>query len=248
MLPERATLEQLAEEYTIAIRGAQRLGFLVRDTELQAQAVNALTDLKVKFRGFKTGARGAGNEKASNLIFHMQCGLNAMISFLAMWIELKEGSHQRAWNRLIDAQEYVSIALRASDDGEGVQEFLEHLCGVEKVVFPGFSVYNSVGQVIRGGTCTICEQSFNICEHIEGKVYWGTLCVRARPEIVKVDHVAIVDKPRDRRCIITEITEEDGYYHDYITGKRTRKAEDKEEGVAGSFTGVILHNSSIEID
>jgi len=50
------------------------------------------------------------------------------------------------------------------------------------------------------------------------------------------------------RCIITEISEDDGYYHDYMTGKVTRKAEDKEEGVAGRLAGVIFHNPSIEID
>jgi hypothetical protein len=33
-----------------------------------------------------------------------------------------------------------------------------------------------------------------------------------------------------------------------MTRKVTRKAEDKEEGVAGSFAGVIFHNPSIQID
>src|ERR1035441_7749614 len=116
---ERTTLPELANEYNVAVSDAQRLGFLVRDAELQVQKVDALIALKHRFRGFKTGARRAGNESGANIIFHMQCGLNAMISFLTMWIELKKGNHQSAWHKLIDAQEYVSIALRAADAGEG---------------------------------------------------------------------------------------------------------------------------------
>ncbi len=245
---QEATLPELIEEYTTAMKGGHRLGFLVGDTDLQVQTVDGLVALRKQVRGFKAGARGAGDERAANTIFHMQCGLNAMISFLTMWVELKRSNHQTAWNRLIDAQEYLSIALRASEGGTGVEEFLTRLQQVERVIFPGFPLYNSVGQIIRGGKCTICDRPFNSCEHVEGQVYWGTLCVRALPEIVEVDHVAMVDEPRDRRCIITEISEDDGYYHDYMTGKVTRKAEDKKEGVAGSFTGVIFHNPSIQID
>ena len=245
---EKATLPELANEYTAAMREAHKHAFLVRDTELQVQQVDVLIATKKRFRGFKAGAREAGDAGAANALFHMQCGLNAMISFLTMWIELKRGNHQSAWNKLIDAQEYLSIALRAAGGGVGVEDFLERLQRAEQVIFPGFPVYHSVGQIIRGGKCTICEMAFNSCEHIEGRVYSGRLCLRAQAEIVEVNHVSFVDQPRDRRCIITEITAEDGYYHDYMTGKRTKKAEDKEEGTAGRLTGVIFHNPSIEID
>lgn len=165
-----------------------------------------------------------------------------------MWIELKNGNHQAAWNRIIDAQEYISVAMRASDDGVSIEEFLEHVRTTEKVIFPGFPVYNSVAQVIKGGICSICEKEFNSCEHIEGRVYWGSLCVRSQVAIVTVDHVAMVDEPRDRRCIITEITEDDGYYHDYMTGEKTKKIDEHDKKAVGHFVGVILHNSSIEID
>lgn len=81
MPPERATLPQLVQEYTDATREAQKLAFLVRHTELQAAKVKELTSLKQRFRGFKVGARQAKDEGATNAIFHMQCGISAMISF-----------------------------------------------------------------------------------------------------------------------------------------------------------------------
>jgi len=248
MDPERATLEQLADEYTAAMRESEKLAFFVRDAELQTQQIDGLIALKRRIQGFKYGARKAGDERAANMLFHLQCGLNAMISFLTMWIELKKGDHHSAWNCVVDAEEYVSIALRAADAGEGLEDFLQHVKLAEQVIFPGYPVYNSMGAVIRGGKCTVCELPFNRCEHIEGRVYWGRLCVRIHPEIVDMDHVAMVDEPRDRRCVITEITTNDGYYHDYMTLKKTRRAEDKEEGTAGRLTGVIFHNQLLEID
>jgi hypothetical protein len=244
---QRATLPDLISEYTSATKEARNLGFLMRDTDLQLQQVDVLTNTKRRFRGFKEGAKRAKDEEAANIIFHMQCGLNAMISFLTMWTELKRGDHHSAWDKLIDAQEYVSIALRAAEGSIGLEDFLEHLVQVERLIFPPFPVYHSVGQIIRGGKCTVCEKPFNGCEHVEGRVYWGTLCARAQAEIVEVDHIAMVDEPRDRRCIITEISKEDGYYHDYMTGKKTRKAEEKEEGTAGRLTGIIFRFRSLEI-
>jgi hypothetical protein len=245
---ETATLPQLAAEYASAISAATKFAFLVRDTELQLEQVNALTALKIRIRQFKYGAIQARDEETANILFHMQCGLNAEISFLRMWVQLKEADYYAAWDSLIDAQQYVALAMRAAETGVGLEDFLDRLRRTEDVVFPGFRVYQSWGAVIRGGKCSICDKPFGQCEHIEDLVYWGRLCVRQDVEIVEMDHVGMVDEPRDRRCIITELTTDDGYYRDYMTWKRTRKAEEKTEGVAGRFTGRIFCNELIEID
>lgn len=245
---ETATLPELAAEYTTAVKEAARFAFLVRDAQLQLEQINTLSALKARFRRFKYGAIKAGDEEGANVFFHMQCGLNAQISFLRMWIQLKEGEYYKAWDSLIDAQQYVSLAMRAAKGGIGFDDFLERLKRTEDVVFPGYSVYNSWGVLIQGGECSICGKPFGECEHIEGLVYWGRLCCRVRPGFVEMDHVAIVDEPHDRKCIITEITTDDGYYRDYMTWKQTKKAEAKTDGEAGRFTARIFCNGLLEID
>jgi hypothetical protein len=228
---------------------ARRFAYLVRDASLQQEQVETLVALKNRIRGFKYGAMDAGDEEAANALFHLQCGLNAQIAFLKMWLSLKKSEYYEAWDFLIDAEEYISIAMRAKDGGAGLDEFLEDLRRVERVVFPGYNVYNSWGAVIRAGQCTICARPFSECDHVEGLVYGGRLCVRIRPEIVRVEHIALVEEPRDRRCVVTEFTStEDGYYRDYMTLRKTRKAEGMEEGTRGILVSKIFSNVLLEID
>lgn len=244
----KATIPQLAKEYTVATAEMAKFGCLVRDSELQQEQIDKLLNLKKRIKGFKYGAIEAGDEPAANILFHIQCGLNAHISFLQMWILLKKGDYYAAWDALIDAEEYISIAIRAANEGVGIDDFLNRLKSVEDVVFPGYRVYNSCGFVIRGGQCSVCSKPFCECEHIEGIVYWGRLCIRVKPEIVRTDHIAMVEEPRDRRCVIMELTTGDGWYRDYMTWQKTKKAEDMEEGTLGAFVGRILNTRWLEID
>lgn len=247
MHPETATLQQLSEEFIKAVNESARVAFFVRDTELQAQQTDVLLTLKNRIKAFKYGAIDAGDEAGANKLFQFQCRLNAGISFLHMWSNLKKGEFYAAWDDLIDSQEYVSIAMRAADDDIGLDEFMYHLKKVEDVVFPGYAIYNSMSAFIRGGTCSVCLKPFGNCRHVEGLVYWGRLCVRVHPELVEVDHVGLVEEPRDRRCVITEVETEDGYYRDYMTWRKAKKVQEHKDGVA-RFTGRLFSNKLLEID
>jgi len=148
---EKATLKQLVLEYSTAVEESSKFSFLVRDTKLQLEQIDLLLQLKNRIKSFKYGAVKDRDESASNQLFHLQCGLNAQISFLRMWTQLKDEDYYAAWDSLIDAQEYISIAMRASDRGVGLDEFLSHLRRAEEVVFPGYKLNNSCGAVIKGG-------------------------------------------------------------------------------------------------
>jgi len=248
MNSDTATLPQIIEAYETALAKAGRFLVLVRDTGLQKKEVEVLREFKNRVKGFKYGAIQAKDEAAANHLFHMQCGVNAHISLLEMWIKVKERQYHDAWSSLIDAQEYVSIALRAADGGIGLEAFQKHLKKIEEVVFPGFSIYNSWGAIIKGGKCSVCGRQIDACDHIEGLVYWGRLCLRIHPDIVRMDHVSLVDEPRDRRCIITEISSDDGYYVDCMTLLQTRKTPDKDRESTGTFAGVFFSNQLLEID
>jgi hypothetical protein len=248
MSNNKATIPQLAEEYTAVVAEAGKFGYLVRDTELQQEQVDILLKLKDRIKAFKYGAIKAGNEEAANTLFHLQCGLNAQISFLTIWIFIKKGDYYAAWDSLIDAEEYVSIAMKAADGGFGLEEFLDRLKRVEEIVFPGYNVYSSCGAIIQGGLCTVCGKPFSDCDHIEGLVYWGRLCVRVNWEVIKLDHIAVVDEPRDRRCVITELTTDDGWCRDYMTWRKTKEAEDPKEGTLGSFVSRVFDARLLEID
>lgn len=62
--------------------------------------------------------------------------------------------------------------------------FQQLLREFERVVFPGFSHYHSMGAVIRSGICAVCDQPFHSCDHLEGKIYSGRYCMRIHFEVV----------------------------------------------------------------
>lgn len=247
-MKERATLKQLIADYTAGVDDTPRYFAFVRDVGLQQEEIERLTKLKNRFKAFKHGAIEAGDEHGANVLFHIQCMVNAHISFLRMWVEAKSGKNTEAWSALMDAQDYVSYALRADKNGTGIENFMAHLKKAEDVVFPGFRVFNSCGAVIRGGTCTICSQPFAACDHIEGKVYWGRVCVRVHYDVVELDHVAIVENPRDRRCVITEFTDSDNVRRDYFTWKPLPPAaEPLKPGTIGNMSAILMTTNLLDI-
>lgn len=250
MQADTATVPQLIDEFTATIKTAYKFEFLVRDSDLQQEQVETLTILKNRIKGFKYGAINAGSEIDANILFHLQCVLNAHISILTMWILLKKNDHYSAWDKLIDTSEYISIAMKAGDGGIGLDEFMSKLQNVEDVIFPGYKLYQSIGALITGEECSICGKQFYECDHLEGKVYWGRFCARINAKTIKGNHVAFVENPRDRRCIITEISTKDGWYKDYMTSRKTRKIEDSKKTDDDTLLcdARIFCNSFLEID
>ncbi len=131
-----------------------------------------------------------------------------------MWIELKADNFNGAWNHLIDVQDYTGIALKITDY-EGVRN-LEKIDLCRKLIFPGWVMYNSPGFTETIGGCSICKQKFTSCNHIEGKVYSGSLCYRINRKIIDIDHSALVESPKDKRCIITELSDDEDNMIDYF--------------------------------
>lgn len=234
--------------YNAKLKEAEKYNFLVRDSDLQLEQISNLIEFKNKIKKYKYDFIHSNEEKYANTLFHFQCVLNSFISCLRMWIELKKTNYDKAWNYLIDAQEYISVAVRAANNYVGIDEYTERLYHIEEVIFPNFPLFNSIGMVETIGHCSICIEKYGECEHIEGFIYMGRLCQRIKREVIKIDHSALVEKPRDKRCVIKAISTDEGYYRDYFTWKLTdRKVENhKERGMV--MESVLLNTNELEYD
>lgn len=245
--PKKISFLELIEKYNKLIEETMPLQYFVIDIGLQENQIEILGKFKTIVVNVKYQAFQKEEEKIANDLFHLQSMLNANICLLEMWVSLKKNNHREAWNRLIDVYEYVSIAIRAGDNHFGIDEFIAKVENIEKVIFPGFNKFISIGAIISGGKCTICLQPIDDCDHIEGMIYWGRLCLRVEA-IIQGDHVALVDHPKDRRCLIREVLGDDGYYIDYMTKKRLHRAEEKDiqsEGLKASIT--LLKTTILDI-
>ncbi|HCD14118.1 MULTISPECIES: hypothetical protein [Gammaproteobacteria] len=229
MNEKRVSYDEIHEAYCEFIDSCGKFSFYTRSIETQRQKVAECDNYLVAIKQYKSQAIEKNNEPVANQFFHMQCMIHALRSSLLMWIELKECSFENAWTHLVDAQEYTAIALRLNDY-EGVRNLEARLKGAEQSLFPGWKIYNSPGFVETVGKCSVCHAPFSECDHVENEIYMGSLCQRIDRNIVRVDHFAFVENPRDRRCIITKTSDDDGNEIDYFTWEKTGKKVNNEEG------------------
>lgn len=177
--------------------------------------------------------RNSTNE--ADQLFHMQCFLNSLLSSLKIWIFLEKKEFNKAWDLLIDAQEYLSIAKKINEY-EDLNNFEKHLDHIEKVIFPERKVYLSSAFTSTIGNCSICNHDFFDCNHIENNIYCGQLCYRVNIQNIKGNHVALVETPKNRRCIVTSY----GQKKSIIDSFTLENIEDKAEIQDGIFHGCIL--------
>lgn len=212
--------EEVTNRYTELLNESEKFNYIVRDSDIQKDMVSKLSALKEEIKGYKDIViKIKKDEFLANQLFHLQCVLNAKIENLELWLNLKSGNLQEAWSNIVNAQTYVTYALKIEGKYWGISEYRDRLETIEKVIFPGFPLYNSWGMIQSGGTCSICEEKLRDCEHLEGKIYWGKVCLRQNAKPIRVDHSALVEVPKDRRCIITGFRENDKQFRDYITWK-----------------------------
>jgi hypothetical protein len=171
---------------------------------------------------------------------------------LQMWVGIKSSDPADAWCLLVDAQEYANMALRIPVQGAwGISEYQQHLLKIEDTIFPGWPVYNSPAFIEETGDCSICFRPYSECEdHIEDLIYCGRLCERINRKMIRANHIAIVKFPKDRRCIIRHISNDDGRKKDYITGKVLDEKFEKysdDEGLM-IFSGIIMTSKRLDFD
>jgi hypothetical protein len=194
---------------------------------------------------YKYQAISQKHEEPANQFFHMQCVLNTLRSILLMWIEVKNTNYSKAWSYLIDAQEYIHVASIIVDY-PGISFLENFLLHVEDVIFPSRSMYMSLGHTETIGDCSICNLKFSFCDHIENQIYMGQLCRRVNRKIVEANHIALVKNPRDRRCIITQTSNEEGNMIDYFTGEVCGKETETTKGM--SMQSIILTMQSLDLN
>lgn len=218
-MSETITFDDIVEKFNISLQEAMTMMIFVRDIELQKAQVAALTIQVEEIRQYKYQAIQNANEEAANLFFAFHNLLNSVKSCIESIICLKENDHQKSWHKFVDAEEFLDYAALQKEKLFGLEDYHQHLVYMQKCLFPQWKIFNSAGIVETIGDCNICNVQYGECDHIEGLLYSGIVCQRINRKFIRADHSALVEKPKDRRCIITKISTDDGYMKDYMTLK-----------------------------
>lgn len=191
------------------VRKLETLLSIARDSELQREALDRVQILDANLEAQTARAVASGDESRANLMLGFRCVFGSLASELMMWLLLKSEEPEKAWDCLVDAQGSAVAATRAHPGFRHVEHHLQRLEAIEELVFPP-QAFVSSGMIVSRQICKLCDADYEFCDHIAGMPYWGRFCTISGEE-PRLDHVALVEHPADKRCRVVNVPTDSGY-------------------------------------
>ncbi len=94
------SLARLQQDFEIIARAAQTLAFLPPDTQLQVEVIERIDKFTRSLTDRKGVAIREEDETSANILLSMELVLTTVRHQLQMWIELKTGAAESAWDNL----------------------------------------------------------------------------------------------------------------------------------------------------
>ena len=202
------TRSSVVTNFDALSKECQALLFITRDTASQREACVKLSDAIGNLRNVKHQVVSEAAEDFANLLLGFEFVAGCLQAELEMWMLLKEGNPDKAWDKLIVAQSSAANAVKAHGNLEDLEGHNERLHTIEELIFPP-QVFISMGGVVHNPACSICGSNYEDCDHLIGKPYWGELCCAILKDF-QPDHVSFVDHPANKHCRVTHFSDEGG--------------------------------------
>ncbi|HDI3268953.1 TPA: SEC-C domain-containing protein [Vibrio cholerae] len=108
-----------------------------------------------------------------------------------------------AWCHLQDALDSLRQLKRFCSEIPLSAQFFERQLPSIEDVYP-YSLFSSIGGFVEHYECSICGKDMDSieCEHIKGELYDGDIAYAIIRNFTEIDHVSIVEKPADKRCVL----------------------------------------------
>jgi hypothetical protein len=196
------------EIFNASVEGKANLSYIVRDSDLQRDALAELSALAAQVEDWKKRAISAQDENCANLFLGCECVIEALSAELDLWLQLKDGQPDGAWSSLVNAQMATRDAVRAHEGFSHLEARAARLVNIERVIFPD-QVFLSAGLIVRRQECSICNAEYGDCPHLVGMPYMGEFC-RCILHDIEADHIAMVKEPANKQCRIVYFNSEGG--------------------------------------
>lgn len=140
-------------------------------------------------------------EEILNEIFILEKFAQLFLEYGRMWLEISQSNFSESWVCLQNAFDLIRIIRRFS--GLNVSAIENQLYALESA-YP-YNIFFSVGAVVEQFDCSICGQDIDSfeCIHRKGELYRGEIAYGIARNISHFDHVAMVEHPADKRCVIS---------------------------------------------
>ncbi|MDV3713798.1 hypothetical protein CMU40_14560 [Elizabethkingia anophelis] len=213
----------LIEEFNKVAKIAQKKAFITIGIEIQKEEIEAIKVYRSDLDNLKKQFVERRLENEANLVYCIDNSLLVIQYELQMLVNIKEDKMHEAWGNLVNAQvTYGTVMRNFPFEFDEPNEYTDRLDTYEKLLFPKM-FFLSTGSIIKKSHCSICEESFNKCDHIKGRLYNGELCTRIITE-AEIEEASFVDTPANKHCRAIS-TSYDGKTIDLITLREIQTSE-----------------------
>ena len=106
-------LDELRDDLFRVAKQCERFCYMTPDITFQRDAVDKLASFRSTLPGRKRQAVDCGDENLANAVLCAELAVTALANELTMWICLKEGKPNEAWDELVEAQGNAERAVQA---------------------------------------------------------------------------------------------------------------------------------------
>jgi hypothetical protein len=189
----------LIKEFNEMASIAQRKAFITVGIEIQKEEIEILKNYRSELNNLKGKFIERKLENEANLIYCIDNSLLVVQYELQMLVNIKEDKMSEAWGNLVNAQViYATVVRNYPFELQSSTGYINRLDRYEKLLFPAL-YFQSVGGIIKKSHCSICNESYNKCDHIKGKLYNGEICTRIITEM-DLEEVSFVETPANKHC------------------------------------------------
>jgi len=207
--------ELLINEFNEMAAIAQKKAFITVGIEIQQEEIEVLFNYIKELANLKKEFVEKKLENEANLIFTFENSLKVLQYELEMLVFIKQDKMAEAWDKLVDAQVIFENVVRTYPfETNSLNGYLERLNNYEKLLFPKLN-FQSVGGIIKESKCSICDNDYDKCDHLKGKLYMGEMCCRIITKM-ELEEVSFVENPANKHCRVLTI-ETDGKMIDIMT-------------------------------
>ncbi|EPT0384562.1 SEC-C metal-binding domain-containing protein [Listeria monocytogenes] len=156
------------------------------------------------FKYIKQYAIQNKDEELANAQYIFKCYFLFFANLSSFFLLLQEKKYTKSWIKLQDCIDNSVFFLRfEAKQNYDLNNLSKTLYEYEKL-YP-YTYFFSSEFIYKRAECSICGKSILDlnCPHIVGELYWGDCAVQIISEIEKFQAIALVENPKDKRCILS---------------------------------------------
>jgi hypothetical protein len=190
---------RVGEELYGALRGPLRQFLVDVDAKCGVPEPIALTPLRDLLKARELDNEYSGDEVHDDL-FVLARYLDFFEHYGRLWRLILDEKFSESWRVLQDAADSLRLVKKFSSID--VNSLDEQLAELERT-YP-YGVFFSIGALVERFDCSICGEDIDStsCAHRRGCLYRGRMAHAVAHNKISIDHIAIVDQPQDRRCVV----------------------------------------------